>query len=78
MKNCLIPMIDKLLLRKRFIIETINGQLKTICQIEHSRHRSVWNFMVNAVAALAAYVFKPNKPAITWASIEHPSMIRGV
>jgi hypothetical protein len=47
MKNKFMPLIDKILLRKRFIIETINDQLKNISQIEHSRHRSVKNFMVN-------------------------------
>ncbi|BAV94226.1 transposase [Ichthyobacterium seriolicida] len=45
MKNALMPMIDKLLLRKRSIIETINDQLKNICQIEHSIHRSFANFL---------------------------------
>jgi len=34
------------MLRKRSIIETINGQLKNISQIEHSRHRSYANFIV--------------------------------
>jgi len=47
MKNKLLPFVDKLLLRKRSIIETINDQLKNISQIEHTRHRSVSNFMVN-------------------------------
>ena len=64
MKNKFIPMIDKLLLRKRFIIETINDQLKNISQIEHSRHRSVKNCMVNILAGLAAYVFQEKKPAL--------------
>jgi len=47
MKNKLLPMLDKLLLRKRAVIETVNDQLKNISQIEHSRHRSVTNFLVN-------------------------------
>lgn len=46
MKNKLMPLIDKLLLRKRAIIESVNDQLKNISQIEHSRHRSINNFMV--------------------------------
>lgn len=50
MKNRLVPLLDKLLARKRSLIETINDQLKNISQIEHSRHRSVTNFMVNLVA----------------------------
>lgn len=64
MKNKLIPIADKLLLRKRFIIETINDPLKNMQYIEHSRHRSTTNFMVNIVAALASYCHQPKKPSI--------------
>lgn len=64
MKNKLMPVIDKILLRKRAIIETINDQLKNISQIEHTRHRSIWNFAVNILAALCAYVLQPKKPSI--------------
>lgn len=64
MKNRLMPLIDKLLLRKRALIETINDQLKNICQIEHSRHRSVKNFLVNTLGALIAYTFKEKKPSL--------------
>ena len=64
MKNRLMPMMDKILLRKRFIIETINDQLKNISDIEHSRHRSPMNFMVNLIAGLMAYVHQKRKPAI--------------
>jgi hypothetical protein len=64
MKNCLMPLIDKLLLRKRAIIECVNDQLKNISQIEHTRHRSVWNFMANILAALIAYALQPKKPSI--------------
>jgi len=52
MKNRLVPLIDKILLRKRAIIETINDQLKNISQVAHTRHRSVDNFLVNLVAGL--------------------------
>lgn len=69
MKNKLIPMIDKLLARKRSIIETINDQLKNISQIEHSRHRSVTNFMVNLVAGLLAYTHQEKKPALNLADL---------
>ncbi|CAM4452157.1 MAG: hypothetical protein LEGION0398_MBIBDBAK_00767 [Legionellaceae bacterium] len=55
MKNKMMFLIDKLLLRKRAIIETVNNQLKNISQIEHTRHRSIFNFMVNILAALTAY-----------------------
>ena len=64
MKNSLMNINDKILLRKRALIETINDELKNICQIEHSRHRSVVNFVSNTIAGLIAYSFLPKKPAI--------------
>ena len=64
MKNKLLPLADKLLLRKRALIETINDQLKNISQIEHTRHRSVVNWMVNLLAGLAAYTHQPKKPSL--------------
>ena len=67
MKNKLMVMSDKLLLRKRSIIETINDQLKNISQIEHSRHRSPINFLVNLVSGLIAYTHQPKKPSLNLA-----------
>lgn len=64
MKNCLLELKDKILLRKRSIIETINYELKNICQVEHSRHRSFENFISNLISGLIAYSFFPKKPAI--------------
>jgi len=64
MKNKFMPLIDKCLLRKRAIIESVNDQLKNISQIEHTRHRSVWNFMANILAALVAYTLQPKKPSL--------------
>ena len=64
MKNRLMPLADRLLLRKRAIIETIIDQLKNISQIEHSRHRSVMNFLVNLVCGLIAYCHQPKKPSL--------------
>ena len=64
MKQKLVKLMDKILLRKRALIETVNDQLKNICQIEHSRHRSVWNFMVNILAGLIAYTYQPQKPSL--------------
>lgn len=64
MKNRLILLSDKLLLRKRSIIETITDQLKNISQIEHSRHRSLTNFMVNLLCGLIAYCHQPKKPSL--------------
>lgn len=65
MKNKLMPILDKILLRKRSIIETVNDQLKNISNIEHSRHRSVKNFLINILCALIAYTQQAKKPAIT-------------
>ena len=56
--------MEKILLRKRAIIETVNDELKNICQIEHTRHRSINGFVLNVLAALAAYSFFPKKPSI--------------
>jgi hypothetical protein len=64
MHNQLMPLMDKLLLRKRAIIESINDPLKNIQQIERTRHRSVINAMVNVLAALIAYTYQPNKPSL--------------
>lgn len=64
MKNHLMPLSDKLLLRKRAIIETIIDQLKNISQIEHSRHRSPVNFVVHLVAGLLAYSHQDKKPGL--------------
>jgi hypothetical protein len=64
MKGALMSVSDKLLLRKRAIIETINDELKNIAQVEHSRHRCFDNFIVNILGALAAYCCFPKKPCI--------------
>ena len=53
---------EKQLLCRRGLIETVNDQLKNLHQIDHSRHRSVNNFMVNIMAAIVAYCLNPNKP----------------
>jgi len=76
MKGQLMLLSDRLLLRKRFIIETINDQLKNISQVEHTRvldktappgpvrHRSPANFAINLLAALIAYTHQPKKPSL--------------
>jgi hypothetical protein len=66
MKNCLMQMSDKILLRKRAVIETVNDELKNICQVEHSRHRSFGNFISNLIAGLVTYTFFSKKPAIKY------------
>jgi hypothetical protein len=64
MKNRLMPLMDKILLRKRAIIESVNDHLKNIGQIEHSRHRSPLNFLVNLLAGLVAYTYLEKKPSL--------------
>lgn len=71
MKNKLMPFYDRMMLRKRLIIETINDMLKNTAMIVHSRHRSVSNFIMNLISALGAYCFFTNKPnALTGYTIE--------
>ena len=55
---------DKLLLRRRAVIETVNDKLKNIAQVEHSKHRSFGNFVVNLLGGIAAYCYFPKKPSI--------------
>jgi len=64
MKNSLMSVADRILLRKRALIETVNDELKNIAQIEHSRHRSFDNFLANSLSAIAAYCFFEKKPSI--------------
>lgn len=64
MKEKLLPLFDRLLLRKRAIIESVFDQLKNISNIEHSRHRSLTNFLVNVLAGLTAYTFREKKPSL--------------
>lgn len=66
MKEKFLPILDKILLRKRAVIESVNDELKNTCQIEHSRHRSHHNFLVNLFSGLVAYSFKPHKPSINF------------
>jgi Transposase DDE domain len=64
MKNKLLPLWDKLLLRKRALIESVGEQLKHVCQIGHTRHRSVYNAFVHALAALVAYTWQERRPSL--------------
>jgi len=64
MKNKFLALTDKLLLRKRALIETVNDQLKNISQVEHTRHRSLWNFLGNVAAGLIAYTWREKKPSL--------------
>ena len=75
MKNSLMNIYDKICLRKRAVIETVNDELKNICQIEHTRHRSVDNFVTNLVSALIEYNFMPKKPQMNIEIIDKSRLI---
>jgi Transposase DDE domain len=64
MKNILMSAYDKIMLRKRSVIECVMDSLKNICQIEHSRHRSLHGLLINIFAAIGAYHFLPKKPSL--------------
>jgi len=64
MKNSLMLLQDKIALRKRALIETVNDELKNICQVEHTRYRSFDNFVINLLSGLIAYSFFDKKPSI--------------
>lgn len=73
MKGQVLSNVDKVLLRKRSLIETVNDELKNICQIEHSRHRSFKNFFANMMSGLIAYSFLPKKPSLNITEINEES-----
>ena len=64
MKKKAMSFMDKVIFRKRAIIESVNDVLKNTCQIEHSRHRSFDNFISNMISGLIAYSFLPKKLSI--------------
>ena len=66
MKKKFMSVQDSILLRKRFVIETVNDVLKNGSNIDHSRHRSPMNFLVNLVAGLVSYTYQEKKPSIRW------------
>jgi len=74
MKAKAMSLWDRAMLSRRFIIETINDQLKNISQIEHSRHRSPNGFMLNLLAGLVAYCLKDNKPTLNITDVERSTM----
>ncbi len=61
-----MPFYDKMMLRKRSIIESINDMLKNVAQLVHSRHRSVHNFLMNLLVAMGAYCFFATKPGVNF------------
>ncbi|AVQ11506.1 transposase DDE domain protein [Leptospira santarosai str. CBC379] len=75
MKNKLMPLVDKILLRKRAIIESVNDELKNICQIQHTRHRSFCNWAVNLLSGLVAFSFFPKKPSLNLRSKDNLQLL---
>ncbi len=76
MKNALMHIHDRILLRKRAIIECVNDELKNICQIEHTRHRSFENFITNLISGLIAYCFLDKKPSINLDIIDNQTLTK--
>ena len=70
MKNSLMLLNDKIYLRKRVLIKTVNDLLKNICQIEHTRNRCFENFIANMISALIAYNFQPKKSSLNLEIVE--------
>ena len=64
MKNKLIPIKEKILLRKRSVIETVNGVIKETMQISHTRHRSTINGFIHIISTLVGYSLRTKKPKI--------------
>ena len=75
MKNSLMHLRDKILLRKKSLIKTMKDELKHIVQTEHSRHRSIGGFAANLMAAMSAYSFLPKKPSLNIEIIERERRI---
>lgn len=75
MKNSLMHIHDKVLLKKRALIETVNDELKNICQVEHTRQRSFDNFIANLISGLIAYSFFPKKPSINIQTVNNNGII---
>lgn len=75
MKNSLMNLYDKIMLRKRLVIETVNDELKNVCHIEHTRHQSIDNFASNLFAGLIAYNLLPKKPEMNIEIIDKTRLI---
>ncbi|MDR2539761.1 MAG: hypothetical protein LBC45_04095 [Chlamydiales bacterium] len=74
-KNRLMPIWDKIMLKKRVLIESVLNLLKSSCQIEHHRHRSKWNFLSHLLSALGAYCLLPHKSGLFFSQSELASLL---
>ncbi len=75
MKGRVMSLFDRLMLRKRALIESVNDELKNICQIDHTRHRSPVNWLMNLISGLVAYTFLPKKPSLKFEWNEIPKLM---
>lgn len=71
MKKKAMTAFERFFLSQRGLVETVIEQLKSICYIEHTRHRSPDNFMVNLISGMIAYCFKPNKPQLKLSKFQY-------
>ena len=78
MKNKLMPLVDKVLLRKRMLIESVGEQRKHVCQISHTRHRSVNHAFVHILAALVAYMRYEHKPTLRFTAEEQRRLAKAL
>ncbi len=76
MKNALMHIYDRIMLKKRALIETVNDELKNICQVEHTRHRCFENFLTNMISGLIAYSFLPKKPSLNLEIIDNKALTK--
>jgi len=77
MKNKLLSLWDKILLRKRGLIESANNLLKNTFHLEHSRHRGPWNGFVHMLSAISAYALHPNKPNLKLSVQDLKDLLQG-
>lgn len=75
MKKQNLSDVDAILLRKRALIESVNDELKNICKLQHTRHRSINGFMINVISCLCAYHFFPKKPSLNITPSEDTNQI---
>ncbi|TMQ76937.1 transposase, partial [Candidatus Accumulibacter phosphatis] len=73
MKPVALTPFDEAMLRQRSLVETVIDELKNLCQVEHTRHRSPIHFTVNLLAGLIAYCLMPNKPRLSLQDIRRLS-----
>ena len=74
MKPIVHSLFDDALLRQRSLVETVFDELKNLCQVEHTRHRSPINFVVNVLSGIIAYCLMPNKPRLPISHFRSPSI----